>query len=69
MWYRLLNIFVCFCHVGFQLTVTILDGLIGVNAVQRVIMEFRRVTDPASTPHRPMVAVTVWDLEMRRNRA
>ena len=35
------------CHVGFQLMVTILNGPIGVNAVKRVIMAFRSVTDPA----------------------
>ena len=49
--------------------VTILNGLIGVNAVQRVTMVLRRVTDPASILHRPMVAVTAWALEMRRNLA
>ena len=36
----------------------------GKKAVKRVIMEFRRVTDPASIPHRPMVAVPARALEI-----
>ena len=65
MWYfKLLNFSVCFCRFGFQLMVTILNGPIGVSAVKRVIMEFRRVTDPASIPHRPMVAVPARALEI-----
>lgn len=58
------EILVCFCHVGFQLMVTILSGLIGLNAVQRAVMAFRCVTDPASIPHRPTVAVTARALEI-----
>ena len=54
----------CFCHIGVQLMVTIPTGLIGVNAVQHVIMAFRCVTDPASIHHRPMVAVTARALEI-----
>jgi len=51
-------------HSLAQLMVTILSGLIGLNAVQRAVMALRRVTDPASIPHRPTVAVTARALEI-----